>query len=154
VRFFFVVVVFFALNALRAEEAPQAEPTKAEATSEESLQKIMREEALRLEIEMTRAEREGEEAVYRVRYERTKKLAEKANQTKALTDVLVFEKVANDTLAHFKTMNDRRIRKAWAERGARAGDGTERLIEDASQRQYNEEKAGIEGMLDKSLRTP
>jgi hypothetical protein len=133
-----------------AEEA--SEGAKPSAPSEEALQKAMREEALKLEIEMTRAEREGEEAVYNVRYARTKKLAEKANQSKSLTDVLIFEKVSNETLASFRTMTERRVRKAWAERGARSGDGSEKLIEEAIERQYNQEKANIEGLLDDSLR--
>ena len=93
--------------ATLSEEAGEG----AKSSSEEAVQKALRDEALKLEIEMTRAEREGEEAVYSVRFERTKKLAEKANQSKSLADVLIFEKVANETLAYFDEMTRRQFQK-------------------------------------------
>jgi hypothetical protein len=143
--------VFCLLSSpLLAEDAPQAEPS--ESAGEADVQKALREEALKLEIEMARAEREGGEAVYEVRVKRTKKLAEKANQTKSLSDVLIFEKVANQTLDAFSIMNEKRIRQAWADRGSRPGDGSEALIQKAIDLQYQQEKAGIEGFLDESLR--
>jgi hypothetical protein len=120
-----------------AEEALPPDPTK-----EADIQKALREEALKLEIEMARAEREGEEAVYKVRVERTKKLAEKANQTKSLSDVLIFEKVATQTIRCFREMTEDRVRREWPKMSALKR-GNESMLESVERQvAYENEKLG------------
>jgi len=79
-------------------------PTPAPLTQEErdkveqNNQVAMGEESRRLAIEDVRAEQKGWHAVYFLRKERTEKQAEKANKTKASSDVLIFEQMVSNTL--------------------------------------------------------
>ena len=135
------------LSPLLAEEAPQAEPTKAETSSEENLQKTMREEALRLEIEMTRAEQKGLQAVADLWEKRLKAQAKIANQTKNLSEVLIFEKMLTSTL--------NAIEAYWQANGPTAYSASDtaffkRKREEAIQKKR--EELGL--LLDKSLQSP
>jgi hypothetical protein len=141
--------VFCLLSSpLQAEDAPKAEPS--ESAGEADVQKALREKALKYEIEMARVRREGMEVVYKTYVESTFNLAEKANQTKSLSDVLNFKTMATETIKHFREMTETRVRQEWPKMSAseRGNETMQGLVE----RQVYYEKKKIEGFLDESLR--
>ena len=96
-------------------------------------QVAMEEESRRLAIEDVRAEQKGWYAVYALRKERTEKQADKANKTKASSDVLIFEQMVSNTLEAYR--NQLRER-GWKEGEIRS----------------DEEREKLGGLLDKPLR--
>ena len=93
----------------------------------------MGEESRRLAIEDVRAEQKGWYAVYALRKERTEKQADKANKTKASSDVLIFEQMVSNTLEAYRNAYRER---GWKEGEIRSGD----------------ERRKLGGLLDESLR--
>ena len=96
-------------------------------------QVAMGEESRRLAIEDVRAEQKGWYAVYALRKERTEKQADKANKTKASSDVLIFEQMVLNTLEAYRNAYRER---GWKEGEIRSGD----------------ERRKLGGLLDESLR--
>lgn len=146
---------FLYSNGVRASEGSQ-KPGGG------SVEKVWMEEVLRLEAEIKEiqqkfgdyvegspAERCANDAIYKAHYERTRRLAEKANQTREPNDCIIFKLMAQTTLAYFKKMTEKNFGRIDLSRLR-----SKELIEQAHQRHEHFceqlqacEKTGIERMF-------
>ena len=128
------------------EKEVSAQPPQT-AESEDEKQARMNEESKQMELELVRAERKGTEAVYDVWVKRLKKLGEQANKSKAISDVLIYEKTLNSAMGIWERM----FEENWNKNHPRSDGWNNAMKQSAYERQRSQEVAHLESFSDASL---